>query len=194
MSAATFLRSKLPRVADLPSTARRTLHVLATALCVCLAGIGCTPGAGAAPPRPAPEFVGTGAWFNSPPLAMADLRGKVVLAEFWTYGCINCLHVLPHIGRWHAAYAKQGLVVVGVHTPELDEEYDPARVKEAIDRLGIAYPVVLDNGHRTWDAYRNQYWPALYLVDREGNVVYRHYGEGDYEATEGEIRRLLESP
>ena len=194
MSVGTYLRSKLLRAADPPSAARRTLYVLAAALFFCLAGIGCTQGAGAAPSKPAPEFVGTGAWFNTPPLTMAALRGKVVLVEFWTYECINCLHVLPSLKRWHAEYAKQGLVIVGVHTPELDEEYDPAGVKAAVDRLGITYPVVLDNGYKTWDAYRNQYWPALYLVDRNGNVVYRHYGEGDYDATEGEIRRLLARP
>lgn len=194
MSVATFLRSKLLRAAGSPSAARGSWQVFAAALLLCGAGAGCAPGAGAAPSRSAPEFVGTGAWFNTSPLTMADLRGKVVLVEFWTYGCINCLHVLPELKRWHAQYARQGLVVVGVHTPESDEEYDPVKVKAAVDRLGITYPVVLDNGYKTWDAYRNQYWPALYLVDRKGNVVYRHYGEGDYDATEGEIRRLLADP
>lgn len=171
----------------------RILLFLAAILCLVLAGIGCTRSAGVAP-RAAPEFVGTGAWFNSPPLTMAGLRGKVVLVEFWTYGCINCLHVTPHVKRWHADYAKHGLVVVGVHTPEFDEEYDPARVKAAVNRLGITYPVVLDNGYKTWDAYRNRFWPALYLIDRKGNVVYRHYGEGNYDITDAEIRRLLASP
>lgn len=154
---------------------------------------GCKADALAAHPRPAPEFSGTGAWFNSPPLSMAGLRGKVVLVEFWTYACINCLHVTPELKRWHVRYGEQGLVIVGVHTPELDEEYIPSNVEKAIERLGIAYPVVLDNDYKTWNAYRNQYWPALYLVDRQGNVVYRHYGEGDYDVTEREIRRLLAS-
>lgn len=194
MPRATFPWSNLLCASDPRSAARRTMHAVAVALCLAFVSGGCTAGAGAMSARPAPEFVGTGAWINSPPLKMAGLRGKVVLVEFWTFGCINCLHVTPHLKQWHARYAKQGLVIVGVHTPELDEEYAPANVKAAVDRLGIEYPVVLDNGYRTWDAYRNKYWPALYLVDRDGNVVYRHYGEGDYDATEGEIRRLLASP
>jgi thiol-disulfide isomerase/thioredoxin len=194
MARATSPWSNLLRAADPRSAARRTLQLLTAALCLAVASAGCTAGTGAMPARPAPEFVGTGAWFNSPPLKMAGLRGKVVLVEFWTFACINCLHVTPHLKQWHARYASQGLVIVGVHTPELDEEYAPENVEAAVRRLGIGYPVVLDNAYRTWNAYRNQYWPALYLVDREGNVVYRHYGEGDYDATEGEIRRLLARP
>ena len=184
----------LLRAADHVLAARRSLRVLAAAFCLAAVVAGCSGSVVAGPSRPAPEFIGTGAWFNSPPLSMAGLRGKVVLIEFWTYACINCLHVTPQLKRWHTRYAEQGLVIVGVHTPELDEERIPSNVEAAIERLGIDYPVVLDNGYKTWNAYRNQYWPALYLVDREGNVVYRHYGEGDYDVTEREIRRLLASP
>jgi thiol-disulfide isomerase/thioredoxin len=187
-------RPILPLVADPVSAAGRSLRGLATAFCLAASLAGCQADAVVAHPRPAPEFTGSGAWFNSPPLSMAGLRGKVVLVEFWTYACINCLHVTPQLKRWHGRYAEQGLVIVGVHTPELDEERIPSNVEAAIERLGIEYPVVLDNGYKTWNAYRNQYWPALYLVDREGNVVYRHYGEGDYGVTEREIRRLLASP
>lgn len=165
-----------------------------TALCLSIAGVGCSPGAnaGQAPaPAPAPEFTGIERWFNSPPLTMAGLKGKVVLVEFWTYECINCIHVMPHVKQWHQRYHDQGLVVVGVHTPEYDEERIAANVKAAIGRFGIQYPVAQDNGYRTWDAYGNRFWPALYLVDRDGKVVYRHYGEGDYDVTEARIRELL---
>lgn len=164
------------------------------ALCLCIAGVGCSPGANvgqAVAPAPAPEFAGIERWFNSPPLTMAGLKGKVVLVEFWTYGCINCVRVMPHVKQWHQRYHDQGLVVVGVHTPEYNEERSVANVKAAIERFDIEYPVAQDNGYRTWDAYGNRYWPALYLVDRDGKVVYRHYGEGAYEATEARIRQLL---
>jgi thiol-disulfide isomerase/thioredoxin len=162
------------------------------ALCLCIAG--CSPGANAgqaSAPAPAPEFTGLERWFNSPPLTMAGLKGKVVLVEFWTYECINCLHVMPHVKQWHQRYHDQGLVVVGVHTPEYDEERIAANVKAAIGRFGIQYPVAQDNGYRTWDAYGNRFWPAMYLVDRDGKIVYRHYGEGDYDVTEARIRELL---
>lgn len=167
------------------------------ALCLCIAGVGCSPGAnvGQAPaPAPAPEFTGIERWFNSPALTMAGLKGRVVLVEFWTYGCINCARVMPHVKQWHQRYHDQGLVVVGVHTPEYNEERSVASVKAAIRRFGIEYPVAQDNGYRTWDAYGNRFWPALYLVDRDGKVVYRHYGEGDYDVTEARIRQLLSAP
>ena len=162
------------------------------ALCLCIAG--CSPGANAgqaSAPAPAPEFTGIERWFNSPPLTMAGLKGKVVLVEFWTYECINCIHVMPHVKQWHQRYHDQGLVVVGVHTPEYDEERVAANVKAAIERFGIQYPVAQDNGYGTWDAYGNRFWPAMYLVDRDGKIVYRHYGEGDYDVTEARIRQLL---
>lgn len=139
----------------------------------------------------APDFDGATRWFNSPPLTMQSLHGKVVLVEFWTRECINCVHVLPHTKALYDRYAKDGLVVVGVHTPEYDEERDPAALKNAIGALGITYPVAMDNDNRIWNAYGNRFWPAIYLIDRDGHVVYRHVGEGDYDQTEDRIRQLL---
>lgn len=141
---------------------------------------------------PAPEFAGIDHWFNSQPLTIAGLRGRVVLVEFWTHECINCLHVLPHTKALYDKYARDGLVVIGVHTPEYDEERDPANVKAAIARHGITWPVAMDNGYQTWNAYGNRFWPALYLIDRDGRVVYSHFGEGNYEETEARVRQLLE--
>jgi thiol-disulfide isomerase/thioredoxin len=139
----------------------------------------------------APELDGATRWLNSPPLTMQSLRGKVVLVEFWTRECINCLHVLPHTKELYQRYAADGLVVVGVHTPEYEEERDIGALRNAISTLGIKYPVAMDNDHRIWSAYGNQYWPAIYLIDRDGRVVYRHVGEGDYDQTEERIRQLL---
>ena len=139
----------------------------------------------------APDFAGANQWFNSPPLTMQSLRGKVVLVEFWTRECINCVHVLPHTKALYDRYAADGLVVVGVHTPEYDEERDAHALKDAIGALDIKYPVAMDNDYRIWNAWGNRYWPAIYLIDREGHVVYRHVGEGDYDRTEERIRQLL---
>jgi len=139
----------------------------------------------------APGFDGATRWFNSPPLSMESLRGKVVLVEFWTRECINCVHVLPHTKALYDRYAGDGLVVVGVHTPEYDEERDPTALKDAIGALDIKYPVAMDNDYRIWNAYGNRFWPAIYLIDRDGHVVYRHVGEGDYDRTEARIRQLL---
>jgi cytochrome c biogenesis protein CcdA/thiol-disulfide isomerase/thioredoxin len=143
---------------------------------------------------PAPEFAGVSHWFNTPggrPLTMRGLRGKVVLIDFWTYTCINCLRTLPHLEAWDAAYRSKGLVIVGVHTPEFAFEHSRSNVAAAIERLGVRYPVPQDNDYGTWDAYDNQYWPAEYLVDRQGRVVHVHFGEGQYAETEALIRRLL---
>jgi cytochrome c biogenesis protein CcdA/thiol-disulfide isomerase/thioredoxin len=142
--------------------------------------------------EPAPEFTGISTWHNSEPLSMHGLRGKVVLVDFWTYACVNCVRTLPHLVRWHARYAAQGLVVVGVHTPEFSFEREVANVQAAVRRHRIAYPVAQDNAYRTWTAWRTQYWPTLYLVDREGRVVFRHVGEGDEAAIEREIQKLLQ--
>ncbi|MBU6490257.1 MAG: redoxin domain-containing protein [Burkholderiales bacterium] len=143
---------------------------------------------------PAPGFDGADRWYNSPPLTLDALRGKVVLVEFWTRECINCIHVLPHTKALYDTYAKDGLVVVGVHTPEYEEERDPAALKAALDRYGIMWPVAVDNESRIWNAYGNRFWPAIYLIDRNGRVAYRHYGEGDYEQTERRVRALLGKP
>ena len=139
----------------------------------------------------APEFTGINHWLNSDPLTMQQLRGKVVLVDFWTYTCINCIHVLPYVKTWNDKYKDQGLVVVGVHTPEYSFERDTDNVQKAIKRLGITYPVAQDNHYATWSAYDNQYWPAFYLVDKKGHVVYTHFGEGDYDQTEAKIKALL---
>lgn len=139
----------------------------------------------------APEFAGIDQWLNSPPLTMAGLRGKVVLIDFWTYACINCLRTLPHINRWAATYREQGLVVVGVHTPEFPFERSTTNVQTAMQRFGVKHPVAQDNSYRTWKAYANQYWPATYLVDAHGRIQYRHFGEGQYAQTEEAIRALL---
>jgi cytochrome c biogenesis protein CcdA/thiol-disulfide isomerase/thioredoxin len=139
----------------------------------------------------APDFQPDGDWFNSKPLSVASLRGKVVLVDFWTYSCINCLRTLPHLEAWYAAYRKDGFEIVGVHTPEFAFEHVASNVRAAIARLGIHYPVVQDNRYRTWAAYGNEYWPAEYLIDRSGKVRHVEFGEGDYDQTEAAIRTLL---
>jgi cytochrome c biogenesis protein CcdA/thiol-disulfide isomerase/thioredoxin len=140
---------------------------------------------------PAPDFLAIHGWINSRPLTMAELRGKVVLVDFWTYSCINCLRTLPHVEAWDRLYRKDGLVIVGVHTPEFAFEHVPSNVRAASRRLGVHYPVALDNEYGTWIAYQNEYWPAKYLIDRKGHVRYAHFGEGEYDTTERNIRLLL---
>jgi thiol-disulfide isomerase/thioredoxin len=142
----------------------------------------------------APEFTGVDKWLNSEPLTMQQLRGKVVLVDFWTYTCINCINTLPYVKSWHQKYKDQGLVVVGVHTPEYPFERSTDNVKTAIKRFGITYPVAQDNRYATWSAYNNQYWPAFYLIDKKGQVVYTHFGEGQYAQTEAAIKNLLAQP
>jgi cytochrome c biogenesis protein CcdA/thiol-disulfide isomerase/thioredoxin len=139
----------------------------------------------------APDFAGIDRWLNSRRLTMAQLRGKVVLIDFWTYSCINCLRTLPHLEAWDRMYRKAGLVIVGVHTPEFAFEHVPSNVRSATKRLGVRYPVALDNDYGTWNAYGNQYWPAEYLIDRQGHVRHAHFGEGEYNITEENIRSLL---
>jgi cytochrome c biogenesis protein CcdA/thiol-disulfide isomerase/thioredoxin len=142
----------------------------------------------------APDFTGTGRWFNTAggkPLSLHELRGKVVLVDFWTYTCINCVRTLPYIKAWYRKYAGKGLVVVGVHTPEFSFERDARNVAAAIRREGIRYPVAQDNAYATWEAYGNQYWPAKYLIDATGQVRYTHFGEGGYDTTEANVRTLL---
>lgn len=142
----------------------------------------------------APEFTGIDKWLNSDPLTMQQLRGKVVLVDFWTYTCVNCVDTLPAVKGWYQKYKDQGLVVVGVHTPEFPFEHDTGNVQKAIKHFDIQYPVAQDNGYATWNAYGNEYWPAEYLIDKKGQVVYSHFGEGDYAQTEKEIQRLLAQP
>ena len=138
-----------------------------------------------------PEFGGGEPWLNSPALSLSELRGKVVLVEFWSRECINCVHTLPHTKALYDKFGKDGLVIVGVHTPEYEEERDPAGIKAAIQAFDIHWPVVIDNDYRIWKAFDNRFWPALYLIDRDGRTVYRHYGEGNYDTTEQRVRQLL---
>lgn len=140
---------------------------------------------------PAPEFSGISNWINSKPLTMKDLKGKVVLVDFWTYTCINCIRTLPHVTEWDKKYKDKGLVVVGVHTPEFEFEKNTSNVEKAIKQYDINYPVAQDNDYSTWNAFSNQYWPAKYLIDANGNVRYVHFGEGDYDKTEEAIQELL---
>jgi len=143
---------------------------------------------------PAPEFSETQNWFNTPgnrPLTLSSLRGRVVLIDFWTYTCINCIRTLPYLKAWDAAYRGRGLTIVGVETPEFDFEHDAGNVSNAIGQFGLRYPVVQDNNMGTWNAYANQYWPADYLIDANGHVRYTAFGEGDYGKTETAIRALL---
>ncbi len=141
---------------------------------------------------PAPAFTGISRWLNTPrPLTMQGLRGKVVLVDFWTYSCVNCLRTLPYLRAWDEAYRRDGLQIVGVHTPEFAFEHEADNVRSALGRLHIHYPVALDNDYGTWNAYGNRYWPAKYLIDRNGNVRFVHFGEGSYRETERVIRSLL---
>ena len=138
-----------------------------------------------------PPLDGLGPWSNSPPLNLAQLKGKVVVIDFWTYSCINCLRSLPYVKAWDAKYRKDGLVVIGVHAPEFAFEREPANVARAIADLGIRYPVALDNDYNLWRALKNNYWPAHYFVDAQGHVRYHHFGEGEYAMSERVIRQLL---
>ncbi len=142
-------------------------------------------------PYPASEFVGIQAWLNSNPLTMASLKGKVVLIDFWTYSCINCVRTLPTITKWDRTYRDKGLVIIGVHAPEFEFEKDVGNVKNALTVHNIRYPVAIDNRLDTWTAFKNRYWPAHYLINKDGNVVYTHFGEGHYAETENNIRYLL---
>jgi thiol-disulfide isomerase/thioredoxin len=138
-----------------------------------------------------PEFKGTAGWLNSEPLDWTKLRGKVVLIDFWTFSCVNCLRTLPHIIAWHEAYADAGLAVIGIHTPEFEFERGLETVKAAAERLGVRYPVAVDDDYAVWNSYRNRCWPAHYFVDVDGRLRYRHFGEGAYGHSESVIRALL---
>jgi len=140
---------------------------------------------------PAPELTNT-TWLNvDAPLHIADLHGKVVIVEMWTFGCINCQHVMPSLKEWHSKYKDQGLVIIGNHYPEFDYEADLNNLKNAISQNGIEYAVAQDNNGDTWQAYKNHYWPALYLIDKQGHIRYVHFGEGHYKETEANIQALL---
>ena len=138
-----------------------------------------------------PGFSGSTEWLNSTPLTPQALRGKVVLVDFWTFNCFNCLNALPYVRAWAEKYRDHGLVVIGVHTPELPFERDTGNVREAVARLKIDYPVAIDNDYAIWKAFGNEYWPAAYYVDAEGRIRHHHFGEHDYENSERVIQKLL---
>ena len=130
-------------------------------------------------------------WLNSPPLSLRQLRGKVVLVDFWDYTCVNCIRTLPYLQRWHEHYAGSGLVVIGVHTPEFTFAQYESNVERGVREFGLTYPVVVDSNYELWKAFANRAWPAKYLVDKDGYVRYFHYGEGHYQETEEQIQELL---
>lgn len=141
--------------------------------------------------KKAPEFTGITSYINTNATELSDLKGKVVLVDFWTYSCINCIRTLPYLVDWNQKYSDKGLVIVGVHSPEFEFEKNIDNVKQAVTRFGIKYPVLLDNDHGTWNAFQNSYWPRKYLVDSEGYIRYDHIGEGGYVETENAIKNLL---
>ncbi len=138
-----------------------------------------------------PSLSGATEWLNSPSLTPAELRGKVVLIDFWTYTCINWLRTLPYVQAWAEKYKDQGLVVLGIHTPEFPFEHDLDNVRREVANLGVEYPVAMDNKYAVWDAFTNNYWPALYLIDAQGQIRYHQFGEGNYEQSEMVIQQLL---
>jgi thiol-disulfide isomerase/thioredoxin len=138
-----------------------------------------------------PSMDGATTWLNSSPLAVDALRGKVVVVQFWTYSCINWLRTMPYVRAWQSRYKDQGLVVIGVHSPEFGFEKSVANVRRAADQMNVAYPIAIDSDHTIWDAFSNEYWPALYFVDTRGQIRHHQFGEGDYELSELVIRQLL---
>lgn len=141
--------------------------------------------------KKAPEIISGGSWFNSDPLTLKDLRGKVVVIDFWTYSCINCQRTLPYLRSWYEKYKEKGLVIIGVHSPEFEFEKNEANVTQAIKDFQLTYPIVQDNNFSTWKAYSNRFWPAKYFIDKEGYVRFRHFGDGAYNESEQVIQELL---
>ena len=140
----------------------------------------------------APELSGIVGWINTEPFTLVSLRGKVVLVDFWTYTCVNCIRTFPYLKQWYDKYAEQGLVIVGVHSPKFEFEKKQENVEAAVEQYGLEYPVAQDNDFMTWRAYNNRAWPAKYLIDKDGVIRYIHFGEGAYDKTEQKIRELLE--
>ncbi len=139
----------------------------------------------------APELA-TGNWINSEPLTLKDLRGRVVLIEFWTFGCYNCRNTLPFVKSWDDRYREKGLTVIGVHSPEFDDERIVENLRREVASLGIRYPVVTDNDYQTWDAYNVAAWPTIFLLDKQGRIRWMHVGEGDYDEAERMIQKLID--
>ena len=138
----------------------------------------------------APELA-TGDWINSEPIRLKDLHGRVVLIEFWTFGCYNCRNTVPYVKNWDARYREKGLTIIGVHSPEFDEERKVENLRRAVASLGISYPVVTDNDYQTWKAYNVEAWPTLFLLDKRGQIRWKHVGEGAYDETEQLIQQLI---
>jgi thiol-disulfide isomerase/thioredoxin len=138
-----------------------------------------------------PEFVGIEAWLNSKPLTVAELKGKVVGVQFWTFGCINCKRTLPHMTKLYETYADQGFVLVGVHTPEFSYEREIKNIQTALNNHGILYPVAVDNEFKTWRAYQNRYWPHLFIADQSGRIQFDHIGEGQYDTIDKVVQLLV---
>ncbi len=138
----------------------------------------------------APDLVSQ-TWINSAPLVASDLRGKVVVVEFWTFACYNCKNTLPYVKDWDAKYRDRGLVVIGVHTPELSFERDVANVQQAVKDYGIRYPIAIDGDYANWDRFRVQAWPTWFIIDKDGYIRYKHIGEGDYARSDEVIQQLL---
>jgi thiol-disulfide isomerase/thioredoxin len=177
---------------------RRILRVLALVATICWSTIAGRAVANAQEPRsivgssPLYSLSGATGWINSPKLTAKELKGKVVLVDFWTYSCINCLRALPYIRAWADKYKDSGLVVIGVHSPEFDFEKERANVQRAVEKFGITYPVALDSNHAIWDAFHNEFWPAHYFIDIKGKVRFEHFGEGNYDQSERWIQELLQ--
>lgn len=167
------------------------LLMVAAGLAVACTAASALAGPGGKVGSAAPEFQGIANWINTEPLTMEQLRGKVVLIDFWTYTCVNCIRTMPYLKEWHEKYAGKGLVIVGVHTPEFEFEKFTGNVVDSAQKFGLSYPIAQDNDFGTWNAYANRAWPAKYLVDKDGIIRYKHFGEGSYHETEREIRRTL---
>jgi thiol-disulfide isomerase/thioredoxin len=190
---AVWLVRKLASVAGevtMSPKRKKFTAVLRTVVLLSFAGVVFSP-VNAGVGMPAPEITGQ-SWLNSAPLKLAELRGKVVLVEFWTFGCYNCRNVEPYIMAWHQKYVDRGLVVIGVHAPEFSYERVIANVQRYVREHAIQYPIAIDNDFNTWKRYNNRYWPAMYLIDKRGIIRYLRVGEGGYQETEQHIRALLE--
>ena len=144
--------------------------------------------------HPAPELAGITGWHNTGPFTLEDKRGQVVMIKFWTFACYNCINTMPYVNAWHDKYADDGLVIVGVHYPEFEFEKDLDAVIKSAGERGLEYPIAQDNDGETWRAYKNRYWPTMYLIDKRGNIRYTHIGEGAYDETERKIQQLLDEP